>query len=119
MLNSLSPPALTAIAILLTATSYFCAGLIIQHVPRMLGSLVIGAAVVLTGYLMASLHAPMWLIVAAPIPLGFLLLLYQVKNLRMTSLIYLVTWVVYLSFHIIFSAGLHYDSLMPAWRLHS
>ncbi len=68
---------------------------------------------------MASLHTPIWLIIAAPIPLGFLLLFQQVKDLRTTSFIYLTTWVIYLVFHISLSAGLHYDSLLPSWRLHS
>jgi len=28
-------------------------------------------------------------------------------------------WAIYIVFHILLSALLHYDSLIPAWRLHA
>lgn len=67
-LNSLNSVALTCVAILFTSASYFSSLIVIQKGFRLLGSLLIGIVVVLTGYLMASIHGPAWLVIAAPIP---------------------------------------------------
>lgn len=111
--------ALTGVAILFTALSYLCGIYVVERKVRVAGSLLIGAVVVLTGYLMAILRAPLWVIVAAPVPLGFLLLLLQMKNAKRTTAAYFCTWGFYLVFHVLLSSVFRYDSLLPAWRLHS
>jgi hypothetical protein len=82
-------------------------------------SLAIGCFVCLLGYSVQSLGARIWAVVAAPIPLDFLFLWYVLRNFRKMLLAYVVIWAIYTMFHVLLSSLLHYDSLIPAWRLHS
>ena len=61
----------------------------------------------------------MWAVVGAPIPLDFVLLWYVLRKPRKMLLAYVAIWVIYIVFHILLSALLHYDSLIPPWKLHS
>jgi hypothetical protein len=82
-------------------------------------SLAIGCFVCLFGYSVESLGAPPCAVVAAPIPLDILLLWYVLRNPRKMLLAYPVIWAIYIVFHVLLSALFRYDSLVPAWRLHS
>jgi hypothetical protein len=35
------------------------------------------------------------------------------------AIAYASTWTIYIAFHITLSATLHYDDLIPPWRLHA
>jgi hypothetical protein len=62
-----------------------------------------------------SLGAPPWAVVAAPIPLDFLLLWYVLRKLRRMLVAYVAIWAIYIVFQIWLSSLLHYDTLVPAW----
>jgi hypothetical protein len=81
-------------------------------------SLAIGCFVCLFGYSVESLGAPAWAVVAAPVPLDILLLWYVLRKPRKMAVAYVSTWALYIVLHILLSAVLRYDSLIPAWRLH-
>ena len=66
-----------------------------------------------------SLGAPPWAVVAAPVPLDVLLLWYVLRKPRKMAVAYVSIWAIYIVIHILLSALLRYDSLIPAWRLHS
>jgi hypothetical protein len=119
MINALPAPILLDIAILFTALSWGLGFYIVDKRVHLFASLAIGCFVCLTGYSVASLGSPVWLVVAAPIPLDFLLLWYVLRNPRKMVLAYVVIWAIYFVFHIILSGLLRYDSLIPAWKLHS
>ncbi len=82
-------------------------------------SLAIGCFVCLLGYSVASLGAPIWAVVAAPIPIDVLLLWYVLRKPRRMAVAYVLIWGIYIVIHMLLSALLRYDSLIPAWRLHS
>jgi hypothetical protein len=65
------------------------------------------------------LGAPPWAVVAAPVPLDLLLLWYVLRKPRKMAVAYVSIWAIYIVIHILLSALLRYDSLIPAWRLHS
>ena len=73
----------------------------------------------LLGYSVESLGAPAWAVVAAPIPVDLLLLWYVLRKPRKMAIAYPAIRAIYIVLHIALSAGLHYDSLIPAWKLHS
>ena len=81
--------------------------------------LAIGCFVCLLGYSIASLRAPAWLVVAGPLPLDILLLWYVLRKPRKMLVAYGAIWAIYILIHILMSAIVRYDSLIPAWRLHS
>jgi hypothetical protein len=58
-------------------------------------------------------------VVAAPIPLDLLLLWYVLRTVRKMIVAYVAIWAIYIVFHVLLSKLLHFDSLIPAWRLHS
>jgi hypothetical protein len=119
MLNALPGPILLDMAILLTG---FCWGMgfyVADRRVRIFAPLAIGCFVCLTGYTAQSLGAPLWLVVAAPIPLDFLLLWYVLRRPRAMIVAYVSIWAIYLVVHVAFSALLRYDSLIPSWKLHS
>ena len=118
MLNSLPTPILLDIAIVLTALSYAVGLYVADKRVYIFASLAIGAFVCIFGYSVASLGAPLWIVVAAPIPVDILSLWYVLRDARKIVIAYITLWVVYGVIHIIVSAALHYDSLIPAWRLH-
>ena len=53
------------------------------------------------------------------VPLDILLLWYVLRKPRKMAMAYVLICVIYIVIHIFLSALLHYDSLIPAWRLHS
>ena len=119
MLKPLPGPILLDFAILLTS---FCWGMgfyIADRRLRIFAPLAIGGFVCLTGYSAESLGAPIWLVVAAPIPLDFVLLWYVMRRPRPMLIAYASTWAIYLVVHVAISALFRYDFLIPAWKLHS
>jgi len=119
MLNNLATPILLDIAIFFTALSWGIGFYIVDRKVHIFSSLAIGCFVCLLGYSVASLGAPVWAVVAAPVPLDLLLLWYVLRLPRKIIIAYPTIWAVYIVIHIALSAFLHYDSLLPAWKLHS
>jgi hypothetical protein len=119
MLNALPAPILLDVAILFTATSWCLGAYLVDKKFHIFASLAIGCFVCLFGYSVESLGAPIWAVVAAPIPLDLILLWYVLKTWRKMMLAYVAIWAIYLVFHVLLSSLLHFDSLVPAWRLHS
>jgi hypothetical protein len=117
--NSLPAPILLDIAIFFTALSWGLGLYIVDRKAHIFASLAIGCFVCLLGYSVASLGAPIWAVIAAPIPLDLLLLWYVLRQPRKIIIAYPAIWAIYILIHIVLSALLHYDSLIPAWRLHS
>jgi hypothetical protein len=107
MLGTLPAPILLDIAILFTA---LCWGL---------GFFIADRKVYLFGDSVESVGAPPWAVVAAPVPLDILLLWYVLRKPRKMAVAYVATWAIYIVLHILLSSLLRYDSLIPAWRLHS
>jgi hypothetical protein len=60
-----------------------------------------------------------WAVVAAPVPLDLLLLWCVLRKPRKMAVAYVSIWAIYIVIHTLLSALLRYDSLIPAWRLHS
>ena len=118
MLGTLPAPILLDIAILFTALSWGLGFFIADRKVYLFASLAIGCFVCLFGYSVASVGAPPWAVVAAPVPLDILLLWYVLRKPRKMAVAYLSTWAIYIVFHILLSSMLRYDSLIPAWRLH-
>jgi len=119
MLSTLPTVILLDIAILFTALSWGMGMYLVDRKVHLFASLAIGCFVCLFGYSVESLGAPPWAIVAAPVPLDILLLWYVLRKPREMVLAYPLIWAIYIVFHVLLSALLHYDSLIPAWRLHS
>jgi hypothetical protein len=119
MLNALPAPILLDIAILFTALSWGLGFYIVDKRVYVFTSLAIGCFVCLLGYSVASLGAPIWAVVAAPIPIDVLLLWYVLRKPRRMAVAYVLIWGIYIVIHMLLSALLRYDSLIPAWRLHS
>ena len=119
MLGTLPAPILLDIAILFTALSWGLGFFIADRKVYLFASLAIGCFVCLFGYSVESLGAPPWAVVAAPVPLDILLLWYVLRNPRKMVIAYVSTWAIYIVLHILLSSLLRYDSLIPAWRLHS
>jgi hypothetical protein len=118
MLSTLPPPILLDIAILFTALSWGLGFFIADRKVYLFASLAIGCFVCLFGYSVASVGAPLWAVVAAPVPLDILLLWYVLRKPRKMGVAYVSTWAIYVVLHILLSSLLGYDSLIPAWRLH-
>jgi hypothetical protein len=116
---SLPAPILLDIAILCTAFSWALGFYIADRKAHVFASLAIGCFVCLLGYSVASLGAPVWVVVAAPVPLDLLLLWYVLRQPRKMIVAYPTIWVIYIVMHIMLSAFFRYDSLIPAWKLHS
>jgi hypothetical protein len=115
----LPAPILLDVAIFFTALAWGLGMYLVDKKAHVFASLAIGCFVCLTGYSVQSMDAPIWLVVAAPIPLDFLLLWYVLRSWRKMLIAYPAIWAIYVVFHILLSKLLHYDSLIPAWRLHS
>jgi hypothetical protein len=118
-MNSLPAPILLDVAILFTALAWGLGFYAVDRKAHVFASLAIGCFVCLIGYSIASLNAPPWLVVAAPIPVDIFLLWYVLRNLRKMALAYPLIWAIYIVFHLVLSTTAHYDSLIPAWKLHS
>lgn len=119
MLSSLPAPILLDIAIFFTALAWGFGFYLADKKVYVFDSLAIGCFVCLLGYSVESLGAPAWAVVAAPIPVDLLLLWYVLRTPRKMAIAYPSIWAIYFVFHVALSAGLHYDSLIPAWKLHS
>ena len=119
MLNALPAPILLDIAIIFTALSWGLGLYLVDKRVYFFASLAVGCFVCLFGYSVASLGAPLWAVVAAPVPLDLLLLWYILRKPRKMALAYVSIWAIYIVIHMLLSAFLRYDSLIPAWRLHS
>jgi hypothetical protein len=119
MLSTLPTPILLDIAIFFTALSWGVGMYLVDKKVYVFASLAIECFVCLFGYSVESLGAPLWAVVAAPIPLDILLLWYVLRNLRKMLLAYPAIWAIYIVLHVVLSALFRYDSLIPAWRLHS
>ncbi|MGC1168777.1 MAG: hypothetical protein WA886_07730, partial [Candidatus Acidiferrales bacterium] len=119
MLGMLPTPILLDIAILFTALCWGLGFFIADRKVYLFASLAIGCFVCLFGYSVESVGAPPWAVVAAPVPLDILLLWYVLRKPRKMAIAYVSTWAIYIVLHIVLSSLLRYDSLIPAWRLHS
>lgn len=118
-INSLPAAVLLDIAIFFTALSWGLGLYLVDKKVYVFASPAIGCFVCLFGYSVESLGAPVWAVVAAPIPLDFLLLWYVLRNPRKMFWAYPAIWAIYVVFHVLLSKVVHYDSLIPAWKLHS
>jgi len=119
MLNGLPPPILLDIAIVFTALSWGLGFYLVDKRVYIFTSLAVGCFVCLFGYSVESLGAPSWAVVAAPVPLDVLLLWYVLRKPRKMAVAYVSILAIYIVIHIVLSALIRYDSLIPAWRLHS
>jgi hypothetical protein len=119
MLNALPGPILLDIAIIATALAWGLGFYLVDKRVYIFASLAIGCFVCLLGYSVASLGAPAWAVVGAPIPLDLLLLWYVLRRPRKMAVAYVSIWAIYIVIHMSLSALLRYDSLIPPWRLHS
>jgi hypothetical protein len=119
MFNALPAPILLDIAILFTALSWGVGFYVADRTAHVFASLAIGCFVCLLGYSVASLGAPVWVVIAAPVPLDLLLLWYVLRTPRKMVIAYPTIWLIYIVMHVVLSAFFRYDSLIPAWRLHS
>ena len=119
MLNGLPAPVLLDIAIVFTALSWGLGFYVADRKVYIFSSLAIGCFVCLLGYSVAGLGAPVWAVVVAPVPVDILLLWYVLRNSRKMLVAYPSIWGIYIVSHILLSAFLRYDSLIPAWKLHS
>jgi hypothetical protein len=119
MLNALPAPILLDIAIIFTALSWGLGLYLVDKRVFIFASLAVGCFVRLFGYSVESLGAPPWAVVAAPVPLDLLLLWYVLRKPRKMAVAYVSIWAIYIVIHTLLSALLRYDSLIPAWRLHS
>jgi hypothetical protein len=119
MLQTLPTPILLDIAILFTALCWGLGFYIADRRIYLFASLAIGCFVCLFGYSIESLGAPPWAVVAGPVPLDLLLLWYVLRKPRKMAIAYLSTWAIYILIHMFLSKFVGYDSLIPAWRLHS
>jgi hypothetical protein len=119
MNTDLAFASLFGVAILFTGLAYVIGISVAEQRMRIVGSLLIGVVVVTLGYVAKYFHAPIWLVIALPIPFGIIILWYVVgKRVRQTIVAYITTWIAYLVFHVLLSAIFHYDSLIPPWHLH-
>ena len=118
MLNALPPIILLDVAIFFTALAWALGFYIADRRIYVFEPAAIGCLVCLLGYSVQSLGAPIWAVVAAPIPLDIFLLWYVLRKPGKMAIAYISTWAVYFVFHMMLSAGAHYDSLIPAWKLH-
>jgi hypothetical protein len=118
MLNALPAPILLDIAIIFTAFAWGLGFYLVERKAYIFDSLAIGCFVCLLGYSVASVGAPVWAVVAAPIPLDVLLLWYVLRNVRKMLVTYPIIWAIYIALHLFLSSVIRYDSLIPSWKLH-
>ncbi|HYL14745.1 MAG TPA: hypothetical protein VEV41_17010 [Terriglobales bacterium] len=119
VLGGLPTPILLDTAIVVTALCWGVGFYIADKRVYIFASLAVGCFVCLFGYSIESLGAPAWAVVAGPVPLDLLLLWYVLRKPQEMLVAYLVTWAIYVLIHMPLGAFLRYDSLTPAWRLHS
>ena len=98
MLNSLPAPILLDIAIFFTALSWGLGIYLVDKKAHVFASLAVGCFVCLFGYSVQSLGAPLWAVVAAPIPLDFILSWYVLRKLWGMLVAYVAIWALYIVF---------------------
>jgi hypothetical protein len=118
MLNNLPPAILLDISILAATLAWGMGFYIADRRIHLISAFAIGGLVVLAGYSLGSTGAPAWLVIAGPTALDFLPLWYVMRTLRKMTIAYVSTWLIYIGLHILLSAALHYDNLIPPWHLH-
>ncbi len=118
MLTQLPAVVLLDIAIHFTSLAWGLGFYLVDRKAHVVASLATWCFVCLIGYTAGSLQAPPWLVIAAPLPVDFAMLWYVMRTLRKMLIAYPFIWVIYVVFHCLLSAFLHYDSLIPPWRLH-
>ena len=119
MPNTIPLIILLDIAIFFTALSWGIGLSLVDKKLYIFTPLAIGCFVCLLGYSVQSLGAPVWAVIAAPVILDFFILWYVLRDFRKIVWAYIIIWSIYTVFHLLLSAGLKYDSLIPAWKLHS
>jgi hypothetical protein len=119
MLNYLPAPILLDVAIFFTSLAWGLGFYLVDRRVYLVASLATGCFVCLIGYSVASLGGPAWAIVTAPLPVDIVMLWYVLRTPRKMLMAYAAIWAIYIVLHIGLSAFLRYDSLIPAWRLHS
>lgn len=119
MFNSLPAPILLDIYIFFTALAWSLGFLMADKRVYIFASLAIGCFGCLAGYSVFSLNAPVWTVVPLLIPLNIFLCWHVLRKPRKIAVAYASTWVIYTLFHVALSSLLHYDALIPGWRLHS
>ncbi len=92
MLGSLPTPILLDIAILFTALAWGIGIYLVDKKIYIFAPLAVGCFVCLFGYSVESLGAPPWAVVAAPVPLDFLLLWYVLRQWRKMWRAYVAIW---------------------------
>ncbi len=92
MLSTLPAPILLDVAIFFTALSWGLGMYLADRKVRLFASLAIGCFVCLFGYSVESLGAPLWAVLAAPIPLDIFLLWYVVRKPRKMLFAYAAIW---------------------------
>lgn len=98
--------------------SLFLGDAIIAHKLFIWQTIVIGATVVLAGAFVEKIHAPMWLIIITPFPIGMTLLYVFLNETTYTWFItYALTLFIYVIIHVIASSLFRFHSLIPAWKL--
>src|SRR5665213_1713480 len=104
-------------AVVFTAISYFLAVLIVAKKRAYWQSTLIGLAVVLLGYVLHTIKAPFWLVMSGPMPIGFAGAWLIMRDGRRAVLAYVLTWAIYIAFHLILSGLFNYDLLVPGWHI--
>jgi hypothetical protein len=118
MTGSLPSIILLDIAIFFTALSWGIGLSIVGKKVYLFTPLAIGCFVCLTGYSVQSLGAPGWAVILAPVFLDIVFLWYIFRQPRKMAMAYILIWSIYTVIHILLSTLLHYDSLIPVWKLH-
>jgi len=118
MFNQLPAIVQFDIAIIFTSLAWGLGFYIVDRKADVVLSLATGCFVCLIGYTAGSLQAPPWLVIAAPLPVDFAMLWYVMRTPRRMLMAYPLIWAIYIVFHILLSVSLHYDYLIPPWRLH-
>ncbi|PZD95368.1 hypothetical protein DNH61_12560 [Paenibacillus sambharensis] len=107
-----------ALAIALTAASYYMGTLLVSGGINWWEALLIGITVVSLGAITEGLNAPIWLIILVPFPVGMLLLYFFLNTtVIMWFSTYLMTLLIYTLIHMLVSYSFQFHSLIPAWKL--
>ncbi|MDX8045260.1 hypothetical protein SH601_04595 [Gracilibacillus sp. S3-1-1] len=106
------------LSVVLTSLSYFLGSEIVRNGIAIWQAMVIGFTVVSLGALTEAFHAPIWLIVLMPFPVGMLLLYIFLQKTFLTWLLtYITILALYTVIHISVSYFFQFHSLIPAWKL--
>ncbi len=106
------------VAILFTSLAWGLGFYLVSRRVYLVNSLATGCFVCLIGYTAVGLGAPVWGVIAAPLPVDFAMLWYVMRTPRRMAMAYPAIWAIYVLLHIGLSATIRYDDLLPAWHLH-